>query len=127
MAAAPEFGLSSAARKALVRSYRSSIRSSAGLGHDYKFDPFTLLRHVPRAGGGERCPRLAALEQQRRPRRIALEQPHRAVAVPAGERVGLVLGLAVGLDQLEHGLRAVGARRPHGRPARTDRVGLAPA
>ena len=53
--------------------------------------------------------RLAALEQQRAALVVAGEQPHRAVAVPALERVRLLLGLAVRPEDLQHRGRAVGA------------------
>ena len=59
------------------------------------------------AGRGEERPGLAALEQQRAARRRRGEQPDRAVAVPALERVRLVLGLAVRVVDLEHGRRPV--------------------
>ena len=56
---------------------------------------------------------------------VAVEQPHGARAVPERERVGLVLGLAVRVDQLQHRRRPVGEPRPHGVSGRALWVRLA--
>jgi hypothetical protein len=49
LAATPEFGLSQAARQALVKSYSELYKGSAGVNMTIKFDPFTLLHHFPQA------------------------------------------------------------------------------
>ena len=56
---------------------------------------------------GEEGTGLAALEQERVPLVVAGEQAHGAVAVPALERVGLLLGLAMRPEDLEDGRRPV--------------------
>ena len=76
-------------------------------------------------GARQRLPRLAALEQQRPA--VTREQPDRAVAVPALERVRLVLGLAMWVGMLEHGRRSVGQGGAHRTPAGTGRVRLTDA
>ena len=87
-----------------------------------------LDEHAERIVGAvrEERPRLAALEEQRVPRVVAAQEPHRAVSVPALERVGLLLGLAVRMADLQHRRRAVGELHPDDaaprrRPARTAR------
>ena len=62
---------------------------------------------------GEKRAGLAALEQQRVPLVVAGEEPHRAVAVPALERVRLLLRLAVRPEDLQHRGRPVAALDPH--------------
>src|SRR5207247_3779151 len=74
---------------------------------------------------GEERSGLRALEQQRVPLVVALEQPHGAVAVPAFERVRLVLALAVRESELQHRGRAVGAFRTHDVAGGTHSVRLA--
>jgi hypothetical protein len=67
---------------------------------------------------GEDGARLAAFEQQRVPLVVVRIEPHGAVALPALERVGLLLGLPVGPVQLENGwsaVRALGAQDVSGR------------
>ena len=58
--------------------------------------------------GGEEGARLAALEQERVAEIVACEQANSPVAVPALERVRLLLRLAVRVDELENARRAVG-------------------
>ncbi len=71
------------------------------------------------------CPRLAALDQHCPALVVAREQPHGPVAAPALERVGLLLGLPVGVDQLEDRPGPVRKVRRRGVAGGAERVGLA--
>src|ERR1043166_4970867 len=77
------------------------------------------------AGGGERRPRHAELEQERVLLGVMVEQPDRAVAVPELECRRLVLALSVRLLDLQHGLAPVSppdALDERRRSARLERV-----
>ena len=76
------------------------------------------------ARAGEEGTGLAALEQHRVALVVTREEANRAVAVPARERVGLVLGLAVRPGDLEDGGRPVGQLCADDVPARPRRIGL---
>ena len=77
------------------------------------------------AGLVELRPGLAALEQQRVALRVFRQEPDGAVSVPGPECAGLVLGLAVRMDQLEHGRRPVLEVGPDGVACGARLVGLA--
>src|SRR5262249_10993929 len=71
---------------------------------------------------GKRRTGLTAFEQKRVPLVVASEQAHRAVPVPALERVGLLLVLAVRVLELKDGRRPVGKLRANDVACRTGRI-----